>query len=188
MINRLFYIRHGLTDALEKGVLCGGDSDLDLNHKGREGVRILSRLLAPLLSNIDHIYSSPLKRAVQTAEIIGKAANKEVKIIEELREWRLGEWEGVAWEKLPFLFTNENDPADGEPRAKFRERTVSSFQKIIASSPRCMVVGHAVFFYELSKHMAGVGRILEHSEVAIFTTENAKALNFDVIQLTTQDH
>ena len=89
MINRLFYIRHGLTDALEKGVLCGGDSDLDLNHKGREGVRILSRLLAPLLSNIDHIYSSPLKRAVQTAEIIGKAANKEVKIIEELNFYTL---------------------------------------------------------------------------------------------------
>jgi broad specificity phosphatase PhoE len=45
-------------------------------------------------SSIDAVFSSPLKRAVQTAEIIGAATGHPVTILEGLREINCGEYDG----------------------------------------------------------------------------------------------
>lgn len=49
--------------------------------------------------NIDIIYSSDLKRVVQTSEIINKYINSEIVIKEELREINMGEWDTLSIEE-----------------------------------------------------------------------------------------
>ena len=64
---KITVIRHGETDWNAVGKI-QGKTDIPLNTNGREQARITARLLSK--HNIDVIISSPLKRAVETAEII----------------------------------------------------------------------------------------------------------------------
>lgn len=58
-------------------------------------------------NNYDYIFTSPLKRASQTAEVI--ASNKQIKpiLINELREINFGEWEGLTLKEISANFPKE---------------------------------------------------------------------------------
>jgi phosphohistidine phosphatase len=64
---RIYLIRHG--DAVPEEV-AGSDRDRWLSPRGREAARILARLLRGQRIEIDAVLSSPLPRAVQTAELV----------------------------------------------------------------------------------------------------------------------
>ena len=176
-----FYIRHGMTEDLARGVFCGGDADTELSKEGYKGVLQMAEALIPSLENIDRIYCSPLKRSIETACVFEKLLGKKTYILENLREWRLGKWEGKPWQTLPPIFTNENTPPYGEDRQLFRTRAIRTFEDITNRDERCLIVGHAVFFYELTKQINGSGRILDHSEIAMFTHKKSGSINLDVI-------
>ncbi len=46
------------------------------------------------------IYTSPLERAVETAEAIGRVHGLRPQTVEDLGEVRIGEWEGLTMEEL----------------------------------------------------------------------------------------
>ena len=48
---------------------------------------------------VTRIFSSPLKRALQTAQIIGESRKAPVEIVEDLQEVDFGRWEGLTWEQ-----------------------------------------------------------------------------------------
>jgi phosphohistidine phosphatase len=64
---RIYLVRHG--DAVPEE-LAGSDRDRWLSARGRESARILARLLREQSVTVEAILSSPLPRAVQTAELI----------------------------------------------------------------------------------------------------------------------
>ena len=64
---RVFLIRHA--DAVSEDV-AGSDEDRWLSPRGREAARGLARLLREQQVELDAIVSSPLPRAVQTAELV----------------------------------------------------------------------------------------------------------------------
>lgn len=68
---KLYLIRHGETIWNEKG-LWQGITDVPLNEKGREQ----AKKLANSLERVDAIYSSPLKRSLETAEEIARRFEK----------------------------------------------------------------------------------------------------------------
>ena len=78
----LVLFRHG--KAVPKEV-AGKDEDRWLTEEGRKGVEAVARLL-PLKPSV--VYSSPLRRAVETAEIIARLHGVEVKVVDELRPER----------------------------------------------------------------------------------------------------
>jgi len=84
-------IRHGECEGNVKGIF-RGRADFPLNERGL----VQAKDLAQELKNfpIKYIYSSPLSRAMQTAEIIGKTCGVEVKIEEGFNNIELGSWEG----------------------------------------------------------------------------------------------
>jgi broad specificity phosphatase PhoE len=96
----LYLVRHGATLQNESRpvVLQGNGIDGPLSETGRrqaEGVAgILSRM--PLT----HVYSSPLRRARQTAEAIAEPHRLPVLIVEEIHEVDVGQWEGVSWSRI----------------------------------------------------------------------------------------
>ena len=68
---RVLLARHGQTDWNAAGRIQGA-SDVPLNENGREQARKLASKLAASGGRLGAIYSSPLKRALETAGIIGR--------------------------------------------------------------------------------------------------------------------
>src|SRR5262245_52076804 len=94
---RLLIARHGQTrhnlDHRYQGVI-----DAPLNETGRAQAAQLAKRLAG--EKIDVIYSSPLVRSTQTAELIARTNNLDVKKDERLREISFGEWEGMPYDEI----------------------------------------------------------------------------------------
>jgi len=91
----LIVVRHGASAGLKQGEtfdLVGGHGDPPLSPAGREqAVRVAERLDG---EPIRAIFVTPLQRTHQTAEPLVAATGIEPRVIEDLREVHLGEWEG----------------------------------------------------------------------------------------------
>jgi phosphohistidine phosphatase len=82
---RIYLVRHGIAvDHSERGDL--PDEDRPLTEKGRSRFRRLARAFARLGEPLDALFTSPLPRAVQTAEILAGALKQaNVGILESLK-------------------------------------------------------------------------------------------------------
>jgi phosphohistidine phosphatase len=82
---RIYLVRHGIAvDQADRGALA--DDDRPLTAKGRRRFRRCARAFARLGEPPDFLFTSPLARAVQTAEILAGALKKdEVEVLEEPR-------------------------------------------------------------------------------------------------------
>lgn len=97
MTTHLILIRHGETDWNTEGRF-QGHSDTPLN---REGVLQAHRLAKRLRhETVDLIYSSPLRRALKTAQIVAGRLKIPVHTDWRLRELNLGRWEGLLAEEI----------------------------------------------------------------------------------------
>lgn len=94
---RLLLIRHAVTDSVGKR-LSGRKPGVHLNEQGRAQAEDLARRLAHL--PIARIYSSPLERAVETAQPLARRLNQEVVIDEGLVDLHCGEWTDCMFDAL----------------------------------------------------------------------------------------
>lgn len=74
----VYLIRHGEAESYSS---TGRDFDRVLTEKGKQEFSKMVSLSLPALTNIEIILSSPLKRALQTAEILYNQLNKKAEII-----------------------------------------------------------------------------------------------------------
>lgn len=97
---RLLLIRHGATAAneLRPYILQGGGINHSLSPIGQQQARSMARFLES--TTIDAIYSSPLKRAVETAQSLTEGRSCPVQCIDELVEVDVGDWEGMTWQSI----------------------------------------------------------------------------------------
>ncbi len=151
---KVYLIRHGETDWNSVRKL-QGQTDIRLNDYGIE----LAKLTAEGLKDVDFdlIYSSPLIRAVETAEIIKGDRELEIHTDDRIKEINFGECEGIIiprrkdgpinpiWQ---FEFDTEHYiPAEGgETFAQMFERTSDFFDNVIMPLEgrynNVMIVGH----------------------------------------------
>ena len=121
----LFVVRHGQTYYNIENKVCG-PSDMGLNEKGIKQAEDAGKKLCG--QNIDKIYSSPLKRALKTAEIIAFSLNFDKKnIITDYRlsEQNYGIYEGVnasseAFQKLRVNFAGRMPKGESPLQAAAR--------------------------------------------------------------------
>lgn len=94
---RLILVRHGETDT-NKARLALGQADVELNEHGRWQAQRLALSLKrePIVA----IYSSPLKRALTTAEPIASSHGLEVQVDDGLIEMDIGEMEGLTFQQV----------------------------------------------------------------------------------------
>ncbi|MFH1662785.1 MAG: histidine phosphatase family protein [Chloroflexota bacterium] len=100
---RIILVRHGKTDWNKELRIQGGSSDTLLNEEGRRQAENAASRLSQ--RSIQAIYSSPLKRAMETAKIIARYHNLEVVVENSLREVEAGELEGVTSAELGKRFS-----------------------------------------------------------------------------------
>lgn len=115
MKTTIMLIRHGETEWNILGKF-QGSTDIPLSN---EGIRQAFMLKERLKSDFDYIFSSPLKRAYETAKILCDESGKQISIAEEIREINFGEWEGLTVkgiaEKYPDIFNEwRNDKREGK--------------------------------------------------------------------------
>ncbi len=103
---KLYLIRHGETQ-WNTAKRFQGWTDIELNENGLKQAELLGRRFEGI--HIDELYSSPLKRAVKTAEEISKARGLDIKTSEYFKEINFGAWEGKTRSELSELYGNEFD-------------------------------------------------------------------------------
>lgn len=113
---RIFLLRHGATD-WNLAQRCQGSTDLELNEVGLEQAEAAALDLSR--EKIDAIYSSQLKRALQTAGAVSRFHKLTVTIEESLRELDHGEIEGLTLAEIQatrpdFLRQWRDRPADAD--------------------------------------------------------------------------
>jgi len=86
MTDNLFIVRHGETEANKKDI-DAGPLDYPLNKKGIKEVSFIAKAISRI--KINAVYSSPVFRAVETAQILAHPHRLRVKILEELTEAKL---------------------------------------------------------------------------------------------------
>lgn len=126
----IYLVRHGESEAnVQKRY--SGITDVDLSEKGKlQAVAAGKRLLTEKISNV---YSSPLKRAGDTAKIICREINlDENKIITEdcLIEVNFGVFENLTWDEIILKYKEESEKWIYE-RHKYKFPDGESYDDII---------------------------------------------------------
>ncbi len=144
---RLFLVRHGEStwnrDHRIQGQLDPPLSELGLTQAQLVGTRLASR-------HPEAIYSSDLKRALETAAAIGAATGVRVQPLPALREIFLGEWEGLSTaevaDRFPDAWARWSVEPDwdlvpgGEPAAAFDDRVAHALDGTIEHHPHGDVI------------------------------------------------
>lgn len=131
---KLYFVRHGRTDANEKGIYIG-KTDLPLSDKGR--AELEEKYEMHCYPKVGRVYSSPLTRALQSAEIL--FPDREIVICDELREMDFGGFEGLSVQQLMELDSYkkwikgglDNPPPNGESLRNMLDRCCSGLNLMI---------------------------------------------------------
>lgn len=131
----ILLIRHGENDWVGKK-LAGRLPGVHLNQKGRDQAEELASILQKM--PIKAIYSSPLERAMETAQPLTQVKKLKISICENLSEINFGDWQGKTikqMRRLKLWETVQNHPSqmqfpNGESFMGAQTRLVDCITKI----------------------------------------------------------
>jgi len=147
---RISIIRHGLTEANERGIYIGS-TDMPLSAKG--AAELAAKTDEYDYPTVHRVYSSPLRRCTETAEIL--FPETELITVDGLRELNFGEFEGKSVDELvkrddykAWLGGGRDArPPKGESLEEMTARTFSALHNIITDMmnsglTHCAVITH----------------------------------------------
>lgn len=94
----LLFIRHGENDFVKTGKLPGQTSGIHLNERGQKQAQALGEALTHV--PIKAVYSSPLERAIETAEPIATSHKLQIQRESGLMDANVGRWQGKSLKVL----------------------------------------------------------------------------------------
>lgn len=137
---KVLILRHGKTEANFEKRYIGSRTDIPLSAEGMSAVEAASSQIRQIAEEDIFLVSSPMKRAVQTAELL--FPGEEILIKDDLKEIDFGDFEGKNYEELKdnpdyqkWIDSNGTMPfPNGEDRAGFIDRSVAAFQQVLAEA------------------------------------------------------
>ena len=177
-MGHFYFVRHGESLWNEANRICGA-TDIELNETGRKQAEETAEKILREGIHIDMILSSPLKRAKETAEIISRATNTPLTVMQELIEQRFGRFEGEPRDSEEFrraktCFIDSYD--GGETMLKTAHRIYSLLDEITSQEETV---------YLIAAHN-GLVRIIEsyfrdmtNEEFASFGIRNCEIRRYD---------
>lgn len=132
-LQRLVLLRHGQTDYNVAGRM-QGHLDSVLTETGLAQAAAVAPEIARFAP--DRLISSDLRRAVDTADIVGAASGQPVKLDARLRETHLGEWQGCSVAEIEQAWPGaiaawRSDPAWTPPGGESRIDVVRRSQPVV---------------------------------------------------------
>ena len=172
---RIYLIRHGQTRQHDEKMFIGR-YDVPLEDGAEKSVKEMAGKLAKAIGdgmqkdNPLKIYTSPLKRAVQTAEIISEVLGADELIIEEeLQEISLGGWDGLPIREVKEMYPEEYERRgrdifvfkNGNKAENFYDvqyRAVRALRRILDSddSKDVLIVTHSAVIRALENNLKGM--------------------------------
>lgn len=161
----ILLIRHAVNDFVKTGKLAGWTPEVHLNEEGHAQAAALGERLAA--APLDHIYSSPLERTMETAAAIQKHHPRlEIEQNREIGEVKYGDWEGMEiaalrkrkmWDVVQEYPSRARFP-NGETMRGVQVRAVNEIERLVAAHPRQMIaiVSHADLIKMVLAHYLGM--------------------------------
>ncbi|MBA7664053.1 Phosphoserine phosphatase 1 [subsurface metagenome] len=187
-MTEILLVRHGETEWNVKKVF-RGRIDVELNETGLKQAELLAKYLSGV--NIAAIHSSPVKRALTTAETIAGYHKLKVVITPGLIDLNFGEWQGLSHQEVRDTYTElyaewikhpdrVKIPA-GESLDEVRKRTMDVVDGLIAKYEGSVVlVSHRVVNKVLICALLGLDNShfwniqQDNCGITIFTYENGR--------------
>ena len=162
---KVYLIRHGMTIGNTEKRYIGVRNDQPLCEEGiKEAEELHSHIPADFYNRIDKVFSSPMKRARETARIL--FGEREINIIDELTETDFGYFEGKNYTDLngdeiyqKWIDSNGEDPIPGaETREDLIDRSMKGLMKALGDMKQdeCIaIVCHGGNIMGLISHLTG---------------------------------
>ncbi len=194
-MTEIILVRHGETEWNVEEIF-RGRIDIKLNETGIKQARLLAEYLSDV--EIQAIYSSPLKRALRTAEIIASYHKLDIEITPGLIDFNYGQWQGLPhqevedkYKELYTKWTNSPDQVkipEGEDLNDVRKRAISVMNEVIAKYKGTVVLAsHRVVnkvlicallgldnshFWNIRQDTGGITTFTHENEQFILTEHN----------------
>lgn len=177
MVKHFYFFRHGETALNAEGRFQGQSCDEGLTSKGQAQAEALADELSGL--NLDVIISSPLKRAFETAEIIGKRLGLPLELEPRFIEGNFGDIEGKTKEELTSdeleIFNDwiKLDPkfldtrfCNGESKSQMQVRALSGLKHLLSlPQNNFAIVTHSSILRVLLLHFGRLQHKIPHAFV-----------------------
>lgn len=153
LIKKIYLVRHGHVAFEDNITRCIGRTDLPLSWAGIEEAETLNKYFEDL--ELTRVFSSPLLRAKETAEIIG-GTNSTLEIIDDLQEMDMGAWENQPLKSIKKDLTTE--PEGGETRVQALSRMKRAMNQVAQTygEEACVVVSHASMITTFIADLLGI--------------------------------
>lgn len=149
----IVFIRHGQTEVNKENRIQGAAVDAELNEVGRAYAKKAAANFNP--SVFDVVYSSPMKRAVETAQIFTKGTQK-LTLDKRLMEFNFGDWDGQKMDEIAKKYPDILDSwgkinrdyvkyvPNGESYDELAQRCISFLNEVEQKYPdkKVLVVAH----------------------------------------------
>ncbi len=154
----ILFIRHGESTANKEKAFQGW-TDVELSNQGREQAKKLNQHFLESNIQFDKIYSSPLQRALETAQaLIPCSSNSDIETKQGLKSINVGHWSGLSIERIKenhsqeyWKWKNETEKfcfPDGESIADVLRRAKASVLEILSEiqeeNNRIAIVTHMI--------------------------------------------
>ena len=188
----LILVRHGESEWNRAGRI-QGQVNSPLTDLGINQAKAISDYLSGILLNQElEIYTSPLDRAIQTAEIIAQGIDypsRKIIIEERLNDFNLGEISGTfGWDKVAEIFPEQAQlrlqdpmrfhPSGGESGAEFEARLRSLLEDLMDDGTLKLMVSHGIvnkFIRGILKNLSGKEMVeLGESQNTIYRLEQGE--------------
>jgi len=143
------FMRHGETTANQNNLFCG-ITDLPLNTTGRQQAIDARQYMTTLETSRMTIISSPMRRAVETTQLV--LPNVNFKTYPDLSERDWGELE-IQPITQPICY--QETPPDGESWDNFIDRVTVALNQILTEHDNPLIVAHSGIYRAIQYHLTG---------------------------------
>ena len=153
---KIYFVRHGESEANTKRVISNRESPFGLTKSGRRQAKLLANNIKEV--SFTKIFSSPFRRAMETTDVLSKAIGKPYQVTEALREYDCGILEGksddISW-MLHRKYSNDwtlhhnlsSKPEGGESFVDIQKRFLPFIESLKqGNDEHILLVGHGGLF------------------------------------------
>jgi broad specificity phosphatase PhoE/ribonuclease HI len=164
----LILVRHGVTVHTESRKFSGGlgGRNPGLTDEGRAQARATADWLAPLADEIDVVISSPVRRTLETAEVIAARLGTTFVTEDGLAEMEFGTWEGMTFAEVRESYPDDLDawlgsvdtgPGGGESLREVEKRVLATLDRVVCqhAGKTVLAVSHVTPIKVLVAHVMG---------------------------------
>jgi probable phosphoglycerate mutase len=161
-------VRHGVTKHTTEKRLSGGlaSANPGLSEEGRSEVRATAEWLAPLAEQISAVVASPVRRTMESAEILAEVLGHQVEVEPGFAEMEFGIWDGLTIDEVAqehhadldaWLGSLDVAPGGGESFRVVEARVIDALQRLVDAHPgqTVVVVSHVTPIKTLVAHALG---------------------------------